>query len=284
MKKDPQNLKIRVVMKPTATGSGSVPGQYRTNWARVAVVAVPVLLVLGLLSAKFLFDGPGAPPSSDLVLDSNALDTQADDKVTRDPTPTTVPEAKEASLPPPAVAELEKVEGEDVADGPPESPQLDQSQEEPELTTEASPDEASPAPTSVASETPVPEVSTSQAAAMLQAGETRVISPKVKRFQLAAGIRDKEPRGALEDINDHDSADGVLTVYVFAEVINMKDSKIRYRWLRNGVPTATVKVGVWSNKYRSHSSKYITRGMRGDWQVRLENSQGELLAEATFHY
>lgn len=278
MKKDPQNLKIRVVMKPTATAP--VPGQYRTNWARVALIAAPVLLVLGLLSAKFLFDGPSAPPSSDLVLDSNALDTQLDDKGIRDPTPTPVSEAKEVGLPPAAVAERGKVEDEDVADGPPESPQLDQSQEEPELTTEASP----AAPTSIASETPVPDVSTSQAAAMLQAGETRVISPKVKRFQLAAGIRDKEPWGDLEDINDHDSADGVLTVYVFAEVINMKDSKIRYRWLRNGVPTATVKVGVWSNKYRSHSSKYITRGMRGDWQVRLETSQGELLAEATFRY
>jgi hypothetical protein len=305
MKKDPQNLKIRVVMKPTATATA--PDQYRTNWARVALITVPVLL-LGLLAAKFLFDEPSAPPSSGLALD-NRLDTPVKNNNAIAPIPTPEPETREASPPQPAPAiadlkdieDVEIVEGVEDGDQTPDSQQPDRRPGEPAFTVEASPVEASPqlAPATAPDDISVPEVSTSQAAASpppaaslpssqavttLQAGETRIISPNVKRFQLAEGIRNKEPHGVLADINDSDSADGVLTVYAFAEVLNMKDNKIQYRWLRNGKQAANVKVGVWSNKYRSHSSKYITLGMRGDWQVRLENSQGELLAEAAFHY
>ena len=110
MRKDPQNLKVRVVMKPTATLKA--PGQYRYNWARVALITVPLLLVIGLLAAKFLFNEPSAPPSTVIALDASvdaALGTtdNANDAQAREPSP-----------PLPAVADIEDaiVEEEVVAD------------------------------------------------------------------------------------------------------------------------------------------------------------------------
>ena len=108
------------------------------------------------------------------------------------------------------------------------------------------------------------------------------MSSKVKRFQLTNGIEDREPRGDFEDIEP--GPDGMLRVYVFSEVTDMKDDVIHYRWIRNGKQQANVKIGVWSNRWRSNSSKYVAVDMHGDWQVRMENKNGELLAEASFSY
>ncbi len=112
--------------------------------------------------------------------------------------------------------------------------------------------------------------------------QTKIAINAIKRFEVSRGIRNKEPVGSFDDIRLDNN--GMLTVYAFSEVLGMKDDNLQYVWYRNDKPVAKVKVGVWSNRWRSYSRKYINAAMRGDWRIELVNSHGERLAHSTFTY
>ena len=111
---------------------------------------------------------------------------------------------------------------------------------------------------------------------------TTIHSDKIRRFSLASSVRNKEPVGDLSDITL--SNDKVATVFAYSEAMDLKDDTLRYVWKLNGSELAQVKVPVWSARWRSHSSKFVTPGMRGDWKVELRSSSGELLAMSEFQY
>lgn len=111
---------------------------------------------------------------------------------------------------------------------------------------------------------------------------TKVHSDRIKRFVITNGVRDKEPVGTLGDITLNQNQ--VTTIYAYSEALNSKDDTLRYIWTLNGKQVAEVKVPVWSARWRSYSSKFVTSGMRGDWQVELRDQHGELLAVSEFQY
>lgn len=111
---------------------------------------------------------------------------------------------------------------------------------------------------------------------------TKVPSQHVKRFTIARTVRDKEPVGSIADIKL--SRDDVATLYAYSEVVDLKDETLRYVWSLNGNKIAEIKVPVWSQRWRSHSSKYATTSMRGQWRVELLNSNNQLLASSEFQY
>lgn len=282
MENDPQNLKIRVVMKP-ATTAGGESAQYRTNWIRVAVIAVPVILLLGL-TAKFVLDKPQtSPPAEVASTPASSIEAPLPKPPAAQPQ-AAEPEAADTS----PVATAAAISEQDVLE---RARQLaaDNAVAQDTLPTEPAPEQpvfsveqSAQAPAAAEPAVAITESAPASTASKLQPGQTRKLSAKVKRFQLTNAIADKEPRGDIEDIQP--GPDGVLRVYVFSEVTNMKDDVIHYRWIRNDKQQANVKIGVWSNRWRSNSSKYITANMHGDWQVRMENKNGELLAEASFSY
>lgn len=108
----------------------------------------------------------------------------------------------------------------------------------------------------------------------------KLYSKQVKRFLLTQGIKNKEPIGP-EPSELNTDKNGLITLYAFSEVINLKDQHLEYRWIHRGKTVAKVKVGVWGQKWRSSSSKFVNAQMLGDWQLELRN-QNQRLASMTF--
>jgi hypothetical protein len=105
-------------------------------------------------------------------------------------------------------------------------------------------------------------------------------SVAVKRFLLTQSVLNREPRGHLDDITYN--AEGFTSVSAFSEVIGLNGEVLHYRWLQAGTEVAVVRVRVGANRWRSHATKRIDRGMEGPWRVELLDSKGTLLASIDF--
>jgi hypothetical protein len=113
--------------------------------------------------------------------------------------------------------------------------------------------------------------------------EVTRLSGSVNRFLLAKSVVNNEPVGHLGAIVPDGS--GVSAVYCFSDVLDMKDEVLYYDWLHDGRRVARVRVGVWGNRWRSHSSKVMNSRMKGNWRVELRRADGdELMASAEFIY
>jgi hypothetical protein len=109
-----------------------------------------------------------------------------------------------------------------------------------------------------------------------------IASPAVKRFSLAQSVLNREPRGRLDDVTYN--AAGFTSISAFSEVIGLNGEVLRYRWLQEGTEVSVVRVRVGANRWRSHSTKRIDRGMEGPWRVELLDSRGTLLASIDFAF
>lgn len=110
----------------------------------------------------------------------------------------------------------------------------------------------------------------------------QVFSPHIKDFVIAKRVRDKKPVGTISDIKfDHNN---VATVYAYSRAMGLYKNTHYYIWSFNGKQVAKVKVFIGDNRWRSYSRKYITPNQRGDWQVKLVNKSGEVLAINNFRY
>ena len=112
--------------------------------------------------------------------------------------------------------------------------------------------------------------------------KTQVYSDAIKSFVLANGVINKVPVGTIDDIRlDHNK---IATVYAHSEAIGLRNESLHYVWSLNGKRIAKVRSGVWSNYWRSYSSKFINGEMRGDWKIELTDSKGDVLAASEFRY
>ena len=110
--------------------------------------------------------------------------------------------------------------------------------------------------------------------------KSEIFSENIKRFVIAKKIANKEPLGAIDEINF--DTNNIATVYAYSVSSGLKDQILYYRWTLNGKTLAKVSVAVGANRWRSYSSKFIQPQMHGEWQVLLENKQGEILASNQF--
>ena len=112
--------------------------------------------------------------------------------------------------------------------------------------------------------------------------KTQVYSDAIKSFVLANGVINKVPVGTIDDIRlDHNK---IATVYAHSEAVGLRNESLHYVWSLNGKRIAKVRSGVWSNYWRSYSSKFINGEMRGDWKIELTDSKGDVLAASEFRY
>jgi hypothetical protein len=118
--------------------------------------------------------------------------------------------------------------------------------------------------------------------AVFSDNKTFIYSANISRFILADKVINKEPKGTLEQIQF--SANDLAAIYAFSDVNDMKDKHLQYVWKLNNKKVAEVDIGVWSDRWRSYSSKLIKKHMHGDWQVELRDREGELLAMSKFTY
>ena len=265
---------------------------YTYRWDRIVIAIVGILLLAGLIVAGISrFGGNRA--------DRDAADNAApalgqSSHFTTAPAPAPAP-APKVSTPaqPPALAK------EDTAE-PPAVPEVSDDMREPPHAAGAGSDApASPTPLphtattspkpaakpTTAPPAPIPAPPTRQQAAsagLFSHSDTTIASSDIKRFVLAAAVRDKEPVGTLDDITLN--RDNTATLYAYSEVVNRKDDTLRYVWTLNGKKVAEVKVPVWSNRWRSYSSKFVTENNKGEWRVELRDKGGKILASSDFSY
>jgi len=113
-----------------------------------------------------------------------------------------------------------------------------------------------------------------------QLQEINSISSSVKRFILARTIIDREPIGSIDSITT--DTNGVAAIYAFSEVTDMSGRTLYYHWYINEEQVAKVRVNVGTDSWRSYSSKYIDKNMKGAWLVELRTRDGQELARAKF--
>ncbi len=113
---------------------------------------------------------------------------------------------------------------------------------------------------------------------------TEIVSPDVSRFMITNAIARREPVGTIGDIKEDRTVAGLVRVFAFSSVKNLSGENVVYRWSRGEQVFAEVTVAVGSNSWRSYSSKYLSKDMRGRWRVELLGSSGQLLAYTEFDY
>ncbi|MBV1880339.1 MAG: DUF2914 domain-containing protein [Pseudomonadales bacterium] len=125
---------------------------------------------------------------------------------------------------------------------------------------------------------PVEDLSSSP----FQQTKSEIFSNHIKRFVISKRVKNNEPIGSISDIGfDHNN---IATIYAYSDALNFKDQTLYYKWTLNGKKIATVPIGVWSNRWRSYSSKFIQPHMQGNWLVELQNAEGETLAMSQFQF
>lgn len=112
-------------------------------------------------------------------------------------------------------------------------------------------------------------------------GLEEILSEHLIRAQLSWGVYKREPTvkaGATVDV----PGPGSTKIYFFTEVSGLGGQTIRHRWLYEGQTMATVRFHVGGNRWRVHSNKNLSPGKIGNWEVRVEDSSGEVLGRRQF--
>lgn len=244
------------------------------------------------------------PPGSPAIPESEDAEP-AQLETTRDPTPGQEadigidpeqegPSTTDTQHEPPLATDLEQEPADTAEEAERETtdhmPTAEADAESP-TPAESSPTEApDPSPSVQAGPEPDPELGQTTPAPATSAQDTSedparpqdisIHSAAVQRFSLAQSVLNREPSGHLDDITYN--ADGFTSVSAFSEVIGLNGEVLHYRWLQEGTEVAVVRVRVGANRWRSHSTKRIDRGMEGPWRVELLDSKGTLLASIDF--
>jgi|GEM_PF-6305657 len=244
------------------------------------------------------------PPASPAIPESEDAEP-AQLETTRDPTPEQEadigidpeqegPSTTDTQHKPPLATDLEQEPADTADEAERETtdhmPTAEADAESP-TPAESSPTKApDPSPSVQAGPEPDPELGQATPAPATSAQDTSedparpqdisIHSAAVQRFSLAQSVLNREPSGHLDDITYN--ADGFTSVSAFSEVIGLNGEILHYRWLQQGTEVAIVRVRVGANRWRSHSTKRIDRGMEGPWRVELLDSKGTLLASIDF--
>jgi hypothetical protein len=129
---------------------------------------------------------------------------------------------------------------------------------------------------------PVPTQQVSSAAPLFVQSEVKIFSDQITRFVISKSVINNEPVGTISDIKF--DANNIATLYAYSDAIGLKDEMFYYIWSLDGETIAKVRIGVWANRWRSYSRKFIQPSMHGEWQVALQNSEGKTLAISRFNY
>ncbi len=314
MPESPYQLTVRVVLNPAVPAEAGDAGKYR--WDRILLVIALVGVGLGLLTWLSRSPEPAtpeavamapAPAASSADVSSGAQATGLE--VTKQPPargeepaapePLAQSPARVDGQPPAerAVAPAEEIAmrsppderpgeppGEESADPTTPLPPAEQAvAAEPEVAALAS---SSGGQVSAAEQAASPEAAAGSALRNppVRAVSTRIVSADVRRFLITDRVEAREPVGDISDIREDRKVEGLVKVIAYSDVAGRAGEFLEYRWIRGGRVVAKVPVGVGSDSWRSYTSKFLNKDMRGDWRVELRTRGGELLAETAFEY
>ncbi len=111
----------------------------------------------------------------------------------------------------------------------------------------------------------------------------QVLSNKLSRVQLTSSVYKKEPVDQLSSpvIGNKTQA---TKIYLFTQLDNSKGSSIEHQWWHKGKLVSKKKFTALGNRWRCYSSKNISKYRQGDWQLKVVDENGKLMAETAFEF
>lgn len=109
---------------------------------------------------------------------------------------------------------------------------------------------------------------------------TKILSKDIQDAALTQQMEGLEPANVLN--NTEALNDDFIKLYFYTDLNGRKGDVLTYTWIRNDKTQAKVRIGVWSDRWRSHASKNINKNMRGDWKVIVTDQKGNTLATSQF--
>ena len=96
-------------------------------------------------------------------------------------------------------------------------------------------------------------------------------------------LKNKEPNSIINDTVTLDEG-GLSRVYFFTDIKDRAGDTFTHTWYRNGKKVVKVRTPIGSDTWRCSSSKYLDKNMEGDWEVKVTDKKGELVASGSFEF
>ncbi|OUS07950.1 hypothetical protein A9Q81_00970 [Gammaproteobacteria bacterium 42_54_T18] len=110
-----------------------------------------------------------------------------------------------------------------------------------------------------------------------------IYSDNINRAIFTHTLKNKEPNSIINDIVTLDEG-GLSRVYFFTDIKNRAGDTFTHTWYRNGKKIVKVRTPIGSDEWRCSSSKYLDKNMEGDWEVKVTDKKGELVASGSFAF
>lgn len=110
-----------------------------------------------------------------------------------------------------------------------------------------------------------------------------VMSGNIKRARLTLSIQDREPGDPAPAVIALPQ-DDLARVFFFTEIEGQAGKTVIHRWYRDGRQQARVTIPIGSDSWRSYSSKFLNEDMTGEWEVKVFDRQGKVLARSAFTF
>ena len=110
-----------------------------------------------------------------------------------------------------------------------------------------------------------------------------ILSSDINRAVFSHTIIDKEPGPTIDDIVTMGNS-GLSRVYFFNDIRHRAGDTLTHTWYRNGKKVVKVSIPVGSDTWRASSSKYLDKHMEGDWEVKVTDRKGILVASGAFEF
>ena len=99
----------------------------------------------------------------------------------------------------------------------------------------------------------------------------------VARAVVCTDVVEREPVGAAESFSGD-----VERLFCFTEIRGLEGTSITHAWIHEGKTHARVELPVRSNRWRTWSTKNIAPALTGQWQVKVLDADGIVLATREF--
>jgi len=108
-------------------------------------------------------------------------------------------------------------------------------------------------------------------------------SHDVLRATFSHVVENKEPNTLIADTVVLDSS-GLSRVHFYNEISGRTGDILTHTWYRNGKKVVKVRIPVGGDNWRCSSSKYLDRTMAGEWEVKVTDKKGNLVASGSFQF
>lgn len=96
--------------------------------------------------------------------------------------------------------------------------------------------------------------------------------------KICTGIEERQPTGAAEKFPPE-----VDMLYLWSRIDGCMDTTVvHHKWYHNGMEMANVELPVKSGYWRTWSSKTILPSWTGNWEVKVTDAEGRVLATVPF--